>query len=245
MNRRAQKPASVATAVVIVRPDGIVEAALGDAPAELAGRSVLEAPEVPKSVRAAATALLATPPPTGFVRWAEVVSESGGRVELVAIEALPLRRTHTRVDDLVGRTLDAFVAQARSSAIDLTVQRSPQVPDSMFVDAEKVAWALATVVGNALRYAPRGRARSPHVHVRATWDDHHDELVFTVTDNGPGMSEERARWLFERDPRTGIASGLALLMVRDVMVAHRGSASVVSRIDHGTTIRLTLPKVSS
>jgi len=163
----------------------------------------------------------------------------------LVLEALPLRRAHTRVGDLLARTLDAFVAQARTSAIDLTVQRSAQVPDLMFLDGEKLAWALGTVVGNALRFARDGGARAPHVHVRVTWDAPRDELVVSVTDNGPGMSDEQARWLFERNPSTGRATGLALLMVRDVVVAHRGSVSVVSRPGHGTTIRLTVPKLSS
>ena len=30
-----------------------------------------------------------------------------------------------------------------------------------------------------------------------------NELIIRVSDNGPGISPERRRWLFERDPSTG------------------------------------------
>lgn len=244
MPRLAKKQPTLGTALILLRPDGVVDAALGGAPSEWLGRSLVEGRDVPKEVRAAASALLETPPiASSFARWCEVTTDRG-RIELVVLEALPLRRAHVRVSDLLARTLDAFVTQARTSSIDLTVQRSPQVPDTVFVDAEKVAWALATVVGNALRFAREGGSRTPHVHVRVTLDARHDELVVSVTDNGPGISEERARWLFERNPATGRASGLALVMVRDVLVAHRGAASVVSKLGHGTTIRLTLPRLA-
>ena len=66
-------------------------------------------------------------------------------------------------------------------------------------------------------------------------------LVVTVKDNGPGMSEARARWLFEQDPASGRSAGLALVMVRDVAEAHGGSVAVESHLGKGSTFTLRIP----
>lgn len=69
-----------------------------------------------------------------------------------------------------------------------------------------------------------------------------DSFVFVVSDNGPGMPESTAKWLFERDPHTGKAVGLGLLMIKDVAAAHGGSIAVTSRLGHGAEFRLRVPR---
>jgi signal transduction histidine kinase len=225
-----------------MRPDGIVETVDGAAPIEWLGHSLLDAPNVPEQLRDAARQMLGQAPGERFSRWSEV-TEDGGRFELLVLEALPMRRTLTRVDTLVMRTLDTFVAQARTGEVDVTVHISPDVPPAMLIDGEKVAWALATVVGNALRFATLGKSPSPHVRVSVEWADPPGNLVISVADSGPGIPDNRAKWLFGRNPATGKSAGLALLMVRDVIGAHRGSVGVRSTVGDGTVITLTIPRL--
>jgi signal transduction histidine kinase len=115
----------------------------------------------------------------------------------------------------------------------------------MFVDGEKLAWALATLVGNALRAFDHqeGRKHPAHITLVAAWNPEGRALDLTVRDTGRGMPESRSRWLFEQDPSTGRSAGLALSMVRDVMVAHRGSVSVQSTVGAGTSITLHVPRL--
>jgi signal transduction histidine kinase len=160
-------------------------------------------------------------------------------IELLLVEALPVRRAHSRIFDLVTRTLDFFASQAKTSAIDLTIDKASNVPAAFLLDGEKIGWALATLVANALRYA---RA---HVAVHVRYAEEEGALVFDVTDDGPGMSAQQTRWLFEANPATGQSAGLALLMVRDVLSAHRGSVSVVSHPGEGTTFTMRIPRPAS
>jgi signal transduction histidine kinase len=158
-------------------------------------------------------------------------------VELLLVEGLPLRRSHTRVHEVVMRTLDLFGSQAKSNAIDIAIERAEDVPPVVLLDSEKIAWVLSTLVGNALRYA-----RS-HVAVKVRWDEDASDLVIDVNDDGPGMPPDRARWLFARDPRSGKSAGVALLMVFDIMAAHRGSIGVQRREGHGTTFTVRIPRI--
>ncbi len=227
--------------LVVLRADGVVDSVDGGAPVTWLGHALVNAPDTAGVLRRAAADLV-NAPPTSNVRRRKVRCEQAGSsvdIEVLLVEALPLRRAHTRVHELVMRTLDLFASQAKSNRIDLTIEQADNVPSAVSLDGEKIAWALSTLVANALRYA---RA---HVDVHVRFDDDASELVLEVTDDGPGMPEQQTRWLFERDPTTGKSAGLALVMVRDVVAAHRGSVTVRSLLGHGTTFSMRFPRVSA
>ena len=225
--------------LVVLRADGVVESVEGGAPATFIGHSLVDAPGVPDAVRQAAADLVHAAP-TSNVRRRKVRCLHGDEsvdVEVLVVEALPLRRAHTRLHELVMRTLDVFASQAKANGIDLTIDQAADVPAAFVLDGEKIAWALSTLVGNAVRYAQK------HVGVHVRWDAETHELVVDVVDDGRGIPEHRARWLFERNPASGESAGLALLMVRDVMSAHRGSVAVQSHHARGTTFTMRIPRV--
>ena len=180
----------------------------------------------------------------GFLTVPAAIDGKPVEVLVVAVDAVLLRRTLVPIDELVLRTMDLFVGQARSAAIELRVTRAPDMPAVLFGDGEKLAWVLATLVGNAIRAVGDvgGRAASGHVEVDVRYDPDSRAFVFEVSDDGPGMPEATVEWLFERDPRTGRAAGLALRMVKDVVAAHRGSIRVTSREGKGTRFYVTVPK---
>ncbi len=135
------------------------------------------------------------------------------------------------------RTLDLFVSQAKSSDIELSLDIDERAPRSVFVDSEKVAWAISMLVANALRYAKK------HVGVHVGCECSSNDFVIEVRDDGAGISEAQARRLFDRDPMTGKAAGLALLMVKDIMVSHRGSVAVRSKPGYGATFTMRIPRI--
>jgi signal transduction histidine kinase len=173
------------------------------------------ASDAPASVRETARRLMASA--DSFFRRA--VSEDG--VEIVRLDAVPIRLSYTRISELLGRTMDAFVQQARAAEVELCVERVEGIPETIFVDGEKVAWALGALIGNAIRHAADGARRPGLVHVRMARVDRN--LVVTLDDSGPGIPPDRARWLFAVDPVSGRSAGTALRLVADVVTGHRGT----------------------
>lgn len=233
--------------LIVLLPDGHVASVEGGAPAGWAGRSLAQDETVPSALRLTAAALLGDTASAGFVRRKRLSLPVDGtivHVELLLLEGLPLHRSYVSVSQLLLRTLDAFVLQAHGNDVDLRVEQDPDVPPAMYLDGEKIAWVVATLVGNALPYARPSKASPAHVRVGVDFDRAARTLIIRVKDNGPGMPSGRARWLFERDPATGAAAGLALLMVRDVLVAHRGSIEVESALGRGTTFVLRVPQMT-
>lgn len=230
---------------LVLRADGAVDLVDGGAPQSWIGHPLSELHDAPTVLVDAARELLGLPPaPTGL-RTRHVEGTYEGRpltCELIVLEGLPLRRSLVKIDDLLLRTLDTFVTQARTSAVDMRLERAKNLPPVLFVDGEKIAWVLATLVGNALR-AFGDKPHGAHITLVATWNDDTRVLTLAVRDNGRGMTEAQVRWLFERDPSTGRSAGLALAMVRDVIAAHRGRVVAESRLGAGTTITLHLPRL--
>lgn len=233
--------------LVVCRPDGIIEGVAGGAPREWVGIGVDEAFVGHPELLDVLPRLLDESVPGTCVHRVRAVAMWHGEpidVELLLMESLPIRRAHVPLEPLFVATLDVLAAQARSAAIELRIQFEPQLPTVAVIDPEKIGWAVATLVGGALRHA-RAVDRSgelPRVTVQIGWDGSVDEIVVRVQDNGPGIPQSRARWLFDRDPATGKAAGLALVMVRDVAVAHRGSVSVESSLTTGTRFTLRFPR---
>ncbi len=161
-------------------------------------------------------------------------------------EVIPLHRTPTDLRALLASTMEVLERQAREIDIDVRVEAAADVPNEVLLDAEKIAWAVTTLVGNSLRYVRHGTRRMPggSILVKIHCDSSRNALDLSVEDDGPGIAAEKIPWLFKREQGKVHAAGLALMLVHDVVVAHGGSIDVKSStdgFDHGTIITLHLP----
>jgi signal transduction histidine kinase len=105
------------------------------------------------------------------------------------------------------------------------------------VDGDVVVRALSPVVDNALRFA--------RTHVEVHGSREQGRIVITVTDDGPGMTEEIAQRAFEPgfrgDPEDGHqGAGLGLALVRRLVVAAGGTVQASSS-PSGGRVTVTLP----
>jgi signal transduction histidine kinase len=158
-------------------------------------------------------------------------------------DAIPLRRSLTDLAALLTGTIETLQDQARRLDVVLAIDAAPDLP-RVNVDAEKIAWTVATLVGNAFRYVRRGTRRLPggsiHVRLRAEGS----LVVLTVEDDGPGIPPDKRANLFRRGHGVTHGTGLSLMLIEDVITAHGGTVEVTSKCDPfagGTSITLRLP----
>jgi signal transduction histidine kinase len=231
---------------VVLRPDGVVDDVQGGAPIHWLGRTLLETGDVPQVIRSAAIAVLSYNRGLHWLKHERAWTAVNGHqvaVDLVVCDAVPLRRSLVVVRDVVMRVLELFRQQAPDTAVEVHLDYSEAVPLTFAIDGEKITWAISTLVGTALRHIRTDRPHAPgRISILLDYEIEVNELIIRVSDNGPGISPERRRWLFERDPNTGRSTGLALVMVRDVILAHQGSIDVGARPGGGTSITLRLPR---
>jgi signal transduction histidine kinase len=233
---------------IVIGPDGTVLAATGDLPPSLVDNRLDDCEGLSHEIRDAGKALLEQLRRSGNRVDVQTVARDGGdrAVQLVAIEALAIRRTATDVRAFLVSKLAVISAQAAAADVTLTVVVADDVPAVVYVDSEKVAWAVTTLVGNALRYVrtlPR-QMTAGRIEVRADFDRTSSHLVLEIQDNGPGIPSDTVTRLFKRDGLNVRGAGLALLLIGDMCAAHGGTIDVRSNTDssqHGTAVRLTFP----
>ena len=75
-------------------------------------------------------------------------------------KSIMVRFEPTDLAALLRSSLTPLMAQAKEHAIELRVETLGDVRP-LPVDPEKLAWGIATLVGNALRYVRRGNAERP------------------------------------------------------------------------------------
>ena len=98
---------------------------------------------------------------------------------------------------------------------------------------------LENLIGNAMRVTTRGRivlAARPTV----------GEILFSVTDTGPGIPPEDLPHIFDRFWQARTArrggAGLGLSIVKAIVEAHGGRVWFESKLGAGTTAFFTLPR---
>jgi len=234
------------TAQIVIGPDGSVLAASGDLPANLVDARLEDCVQLPRRVRDAGKALLQQlPRAPGRVARQDVALDDERRVQLLAIEACAIRRRATDLRALLTSKLAVISSQALAAHVTLRIAVADDIPSLVWVDAEKVGWAVTTLVGNALRYLTTGSRQKPGgtIDVRASFDPATGVRI-DVQDDGPGIPADSVARLFKRDGLNVLGSGPALLVMSDVFAGHGGRVAVLSRTDpggHGTTVRLTFP----
>ncbi|MGH3203724.1 MAG: sensor histidine kinase [Streptosporangiaceae bacterium] len=154
--------------------------------------------------------------------------------------------------DLLSLAADA-VGDARLLAPARTIDLSVQ-PGAAFLvigDEPRLRQVIGNLMSNALTHTPDGTPIEVSVSsgiLDPQAGDHTPAVILDVTDQGPGMTQEQARRVFERFYRADQArtratggSGLGLAIVRALVVAQGGVASVRTAEGQGATFRIALP----
>jgi signal transduction histidine kinase len=233
---------------IVIGPDGTVLAATGELPPGLVDVNLENCEGLSREIRDAGQALLGQLSCSrGRVLSQRVAFDGGSRsVQLVAIEALAIRRTATDLRTLLSSKLAVIASQAAAADVTLSVAVADDVPTVVHLDSEKIAWAVTTLVGNALRYVKSGSRRMAGgtIAVHVTLDPKRGQVTIEVTDDGPGIPADTVTRLFRRDGLDVRGAGLALLLMSDICAAHGGTIEVrssIANVDHGTAVRLTFP----
>ncbi len=157
--------------------------------------------------------------------------------EFSSFAASPTARpVPTSPADLVEEVIRPYRA-GLANRIALHVDVPTTLP-SVLVDRTLLNRALANVIENALNAMPNGGSLS----IRAREDRALRNVTLTLTDDGPGMSQDAVARAFEPYFSTKVSgTGLGLAIAKRNVEASRGSIAIESEKGRGTVVRLVLP----
>ena len=188
-----------------------------------------------------------------------------GDADRRAIEAI--RRSALRMDRLIGDLLDASMIEAGRLSVETTIQPVEQMVREavealeapaaqkrirleasggsdlgVFCDRGRMLQVFANLIGNATKFTPEGGSITVRVEPRGP------EVMFFVTDTGPGIPDDQLPRLFDRfwqAKRTArLGTGLGLTIAKGIIEAQGGRIGVESQLGVGSTFFFTLPRSS-
>jgi PAS domain S-box-containing protein len=143
--------------------------------------------------------------------------------------------TEVRLLDLLQEVREIFLPLAMLATISLRID----CPDSIRVsiDREKMREVFNNLVGNAIRYTPKGGEISLSAEVR-------DGCVrISVSDNGQGIPEEYHETIFQKFSQVKgerIGTGLGLYIVKNFLHLHGSEITIRSAPGQGTRFSFSL-----
>jgi PAS domain S-box-containing protein len=155
---------------------------------------------------------------------------------------LSLDRTCVPSPQIVADAVETQRPLVDAAALELRVDVAPQAP-GILADRDRLLQVFANLIGNALQFTP-----SPGC-ITVGAKPHGTDVLFWVTDTGPGIAREDQPRLFDRFWQAGSArrrgAGLGLSIVRRLVEVHRGRVWVESEPGRGSTFYFTIPAVQN
>lgn len=163
-------------------------------------------------------------------------------LEIERMEAGELKLT-LKPHDLFDTISDAVVlvspqAEEKSIAIDLIERHAEFVYD----DA-RVFRVLTNFLSNAIKFSASGTT------VSVSLDEKESDVKVTVSDEGPGIPEDKLAAVFDRYKQVDRGEttqtqgfGLGLPVCKAIVEAHGGAIGVESRVGSGSAFWFTLPR---
>ena len=156
-----------------------------------------------------------------------------------------IERTHTVLGEVIGHAVELVRGQAHAKHLGLHVDLAPDLPKTCLGDPLHLGQVLLNLLSNAVKFTESGS-------VRLGVSRQAEQMVFTVTDTGIGMSEEHLLRLFHpfeqadgsMSRRFG-GTGLGLAISKRILELMGGDIRVQSLPGAGSTFEFRLPYLPS
>ena len=158
----------------------------------------------------------------------------------LTLEALPFC-----LRDMLGATMKLLELRAHEKGLKLAYEVLPEVSDTLVGDAGRLRQILVNLVGNAIKFTPRGEV-VVQVHTASQTAD--DICVhFSVRDTGIGIAPEKQPAIFEAFTQADTSitrqyggTGLGLAITRQLVGLMGGRLWVESAMGCGSTFHFTV-----
>lgn len=161
-----------------------------------------------------------------------------GKMQVEQVEFQPLK--------LIQQIVRTHELAAEQKKVQLRCQADMQVPDVLVGDPLRLRQVLDNLLSNAIKFTEQGE-----VLLQLDVKEQHGDtvtLLFSVSDTGIGIPEEKLHQLFEAFTQTDVSharrfggSGLGLTICKELLELMQGDIAVESVPGQGTYFHVTLP----
>lgn len=151
---------------------------------------------------------------------------------------LVLSKERADISLIMDQVTDIYTYVAEEKNIEVLIGHTEDI--YIEGDSDRLRQALANLLDNAVKYTPEGGK----VIMEAKKDN--DRVIITVSDTGRGIPSLDLPRIWDRlyrgdSSRSEKGLGLGLSLVKAIVTAHKGTISVTSELNRGSSFTLSLP----
>jgi signal transduction histidine kinase len=185
--------------------------------------------------------------------YVEISRHEISRLSLLVDKVLNMATLDNRGSDLhlitidlnivITEVLESMRLRFENEHADVSFSKTPD----LYINGD--ALHLTNVIHNVLDNSLKYTKEDPKITIRTIADG--NDIVIVISDNGPGIPKEHLDKVFDRFYRIPTDNihdvkghGLGLSYVSDVIGKHGGTIKAKSAAKQGTTIHMTIPKMT-
>jgi signal transduction histidine kinase len=155
-------------------------------------------------------------------------------------QPVPLKIRRVAIEPFIRGLTSRLWPEADAKNVHLRLDLEPGI-SAISADERRLSQIMGNLLHNALKYSPPGGEIVIGVHKQPA------EVVFTVTDDGPGIADKDLEHIFEpffqgrEGQKSQAGLGLGLSIVHQLVLAHGGRVALVNRPDGGLRAEVRLP----
>ena len=161
---------------------------------------------------------------------------------------LQIHNQECNISELMHNLVNIIQPQVKAKQMELFIDTFEVVNEDVIADPLKLSQIFINLMGNAVKYTPAGGMVSfritQHAAEKPGWGDY----VFSVRDNGIGMSQEFVEHIFEPFERESTATrsgiqgaGLGMAITKSIIDLMGGEIIVESEQGKGSTFTVKIP----
>ncbi len=190
------------------------------------------------------------------MNYVEIIQKSGQNLLVIINDILDLsklqsgkmelRLDKTDLRNLINDVVSLYVMRSKEQGIVLSSNIDENIPSLVMVDNTRLSQILNNVVSNAIKFTKEGGV-SIGVRLLEQFNNK-AKIEFSIQDQGIGIPQDKIDSIFEDFSqidsslqRKTHGTGLGLSIVSNLVKLMGGEIKVDSKLNVGTTIRITIP----
>ena len=161
---------------------------------------------------------------------------------------LQIHNQECNIPELMHNLVNIIQPQVKAKQMDMFIDTFEVVNEDVIADPLKLNQIFINLMGNAVKYTPAGGTVSFCITQNTNFKHGWGDYVFTVKDNGIGMSQEFVKHIFEPFERESTATrsgiqgaGLGMPITKNIVDMMGGEITVESEVGKGSTFTVRLP----
>lgn len=151
----------------------------------------------------------------------------------------------TNLDDVIRKSIGSVAGFAEVHEIEIEYEEDERF---IMADEDRLVQAVVNLLSNAIKFS--NAPASVQIKTQLVKENGQGEplLEVQIIDQGRGISEEKAKSLFQRysqaeksDGKRGVGTGLGLAISKAIIECHYGTIGVRSKVDEGSTFWFRIP----